>query len=365
MVEEATQSVVRIELSNGSASGFIFKTDNNGSAYVMTNYHVIEGAWSVTVWVNDSRQYQGKVLGYDGKRDLAVVEICCGQFKALPFGDSDRVKAGEDVIAIGYPLNISASATVTRGIVSATRYDGFWNAFVIQTDAPINPGNSGGPLLSSDGRVVGINTASNAYSTDGRPVDGVGWAIAEQSIQHVALDLQGGKRTGGATATPQPTLTPTPWPGPAEVRWRTYINSQHGYTVQVPTDWIIHDSNPWDVWFEDPGNYATVAIIFPTWRISSALGELDKWIEKRREGNPLLLDVFKRDQKKRQGLTVATVQYRYHFSKDHCFEEFHEILTVPDDGWNSWWLSKSVCVAERDWLSETVEAIADSITGYP
>ena len=190
IVREATQAVVRIETGMGEGSGFIYKTEPDGTAYVMTNYHVIEQSSVVAVWVNDSRQYQGKILGYDGKRDLAVIEICCGQFKKLSFGHSDRLKVGEDVIAIGYPLNIKASATVTKGIVSAMRYENYRNAFVIQTDAPINPGNSGGPLLSSDGTVVGINTASNDYSADGRPVDGVGWAIAEQSMQRVALELQ-------------------------------------------------------------------------------------------------------------------------------------------------------------------------------
>ena len=335
--------MVRIELGYGSASGFIFKTDNNGSAYVMTNYHVIEGAWSVTVWVNDSRQYQGKVLGYDGKRDLAVVEICCGQFKALPFGDSGRVKAGEDVIAIGYPLNISASATVTKGIVSATRYEGYWNAFVIQTDTPINPGNSGGPLLSSDGRVIGINTASNDYSADGSPVDGVGWAIAEQSIQHVALDLQGGKRTGGATATPWPTLTPTPQP--IQDQWETYTNRHYKYDIQVPRNWTIDDSDPASVMIESPWKEAFFNVFKPDWRITSPRTELQNWLDELEQGSTEF-DVIGWNHQQFERGDITSVRYTIRGKIEYCVEASEQFLIVPSNGWNSTWITMVICRQE-------------------
>ena len=356
--------MVRIELGYGSASGFIFKTDNNGSAYVMTNYHVIEGAWSVTVWVNDSRQYQGKVLGYDGKRDLAVVEICCGQFKALPFGDSGRVKAGEDVIAIGYPLNISASATVTKGIVSATRYEGYWNAFVIQTDTPINPGNSGGPLLSSDGRVIGINTASNDYSADGRPVDGVGWAIAEQSIQHVALDLQGGKRTGGATPTPTLRATLTPTPIPVQGQWRNYTNRHHNYDIQIPSNWTINDSDPASVKFESPGQNAGLKIFMPDYRISSAKESLEYWIKEVEEFYPLRFEIVEWDFQSYADGEVARVWYLAHQNVQYCILAEEQVLLVPNNGWNSMWITQRVCERDLGEYYDTVSAITRSINSW-
>ena len=86
------------------------------------------------------------------------LEICCSRFHSLAFKNAATLNSGSEVVAIGYPLGLSGAATVTRGIVSAVRYDSRHQAWVIQTDAPINPGNSGGPLLSSSGGVVGINT---------------------------------------------------------------------------------------------------------------------------------------------------------------------------------------------------------------
>ena len=91
-------------------------------------------------------------------RDLAVVTICCGQFHTLPFGDASRLEPGGEVVAIGYALGLSGEASITRGIVSAIRYDSRYLSDVIQTDAAINPGNSGGPMLSMSGEILGINT---------------------------------------------------------------------------------------------------------------------------------------------------------------------------------------------------------------
>jgi S1-C subfamily serine protease len=140
IVGEAKQSVARIEGSNGRGSGFVFETGANGTAHVFTNHRVIENAGPVTVWTNDSRQYQAMVLDYDGKRDLAVLEICCGRFQSLSFGNSHELMAGHEVIAIGCPQELPAFATVTKGMVSVERYDSNLNAYVIRTDAPNEPG---------------------------------------------------------------------------------------------------------------------------------------------------------------------------------------------------------------------------------
>ena len=156
MVERVKPGVVRIETPDGGGTGFIFETGTRRGALVLTNYHVIKGLDRVNVQVNDSRTYQGKVVGYDTVRDLAVLEICCGEFQALNVNGAENIKPGNEVVAIGYKLWLRGSATVTRGIVSAVGYDTEHKSRVLQTDVPINPGNSGGPLLSASGGVVGI-----------------------------------------------------------------------------------------------------------------------------------------------------------------------------------------------------------------
>ena len=140
----------------GAGSGFIIGTDG----LIVTNNHVVEGAKEVTVTLATKEEYSAKVIGRDPKTDIALVRIQPkGTLPAATLGDSDRLRVGEFVLAIGNPFGLSN--TVTAGIVSAKGrvigagpYDDF-----IQTDASINPGNSGGPLFNMQGEVVGINTA--------------------------------------------------------------------------------------------------------------------------------------------------------------------------------------------------------------
>ncbi len=140
----------------GAGSGFILSPDG----YVVTNNHVVEGAKEITVTLADKQEYQAKVVGRDPKTDIALLKIeAKRELPAVTLGDSDRLRVGEWVVAIGNPFGLSN--TVTAGIVSAKGrvigagpYDDF-----IQTDASINPGNSGGPLFNMQGEVVGINTA--------------------------------------------------------------------------------------------------------------------------------------------------------------------------------------------------------------
>ena len=122
MVKQVRPAVVRIQTSSGSGSGVIFETQGR-TGYVVTNHHVVEGEVQVSVIVNDSTTYRGSVLGTDSVRDLAVVSICCGSFQTLPFGNAAALQPGDEVVAIGYALGLPGEATVTRGIVSAVRYD--------------------------------------------------------------------------------------------------------------------------------------------------------------------------------------------------------------------------------------------------
>ncbi len=162
-------------------SGFIISEDG----YILTNNHVVEGADEITVKLSDGREFDGEVRGLDPKLDLALIKIDAG--KDLPvakLGDSDEIKVGEWVMAIGNPFGLEQ--TVTVGIVSAKGrtigagpYDDF-----IQTDASINPGNSGGPLFNVKGEVIGINTAIVAGG------NGIGFAIPVYMAKQIIPQLR-------------------------------------------------------------------------------------------------------------------------------------------------------------------------------
>ena len=211
MVKRARPAVVRIETNSGTGSGAIYEVDGQ-TAYVITNHHVIEGYNRVTVTVDDRDKYQGEVLGSDSVRDLAVVEICCGSFTRLSFGDVSMLDPGDEVVNIGYPLGLSGEATITRGIVSAIRYISQYRSDVIQTDAATNPGNSGGPMLSLNGEILGINTFGIDESASGRPVEGLNFAISGKTVQARISALQGATTSLTPTPTRRSSSTPTPRP---------------------------------------------------------------------------------------------------------------------------------------------------------
>ena len=207
MVKQVRPSVVRIETSSAGGTGVIFETSGQ-TAYVITNQHVVEGAAEVNITVNDSTVYPGTVLGTDPVRDLAVVRICCGSFTKLSFGDASALEPGDEVVAIGYALGLSGQASITRGIVSAIRYDSELLSDVIQTDAAINPGNSGGPILSMSGEILGINTYRIDEAESGRMAEGLGFAVSERTVQARIPTL----KVAQAGPTPTPTHRPTPIP---------------------------------------------------------------------------------------------------------------------------------------------------------
>ena len=205
MVKQVRPAVVRIQTGSGGGSGVIFETQGQ-TGYVITNHHVVEGYSQVNVVVNDSTTYRGTVRGSDRVRDLAVVSICCGSFRTLSFGDASRLEPGDEVIAIGYALGLTGEASITRGIVSAMRYDNRRQSNVIQTDAAMNPGNSGGPMLSTDGEILGINTFRIDEADSGRAAEGLGFAVSETTVQQRIPALK--------TARAAPASTPTRRPSP-------------------------------------------------------------------------------------------------------------------------------------------------------
>lgn len=151
IIEEAINSVVTIRTDVSQGTGFIISDDG----FLITNAHVLQGAQAAAAITSNQDTKELSVVGYNFTLDLALLKIN-GDYNAFEFGNSDNVKIGEKVIAIGNPLGLSFS--VTEGIVSGTDRVGDNNLpFYIQTDAALNPGNSGGPLINTEGEVIGIN----------------------------------------------------------------------------------------------------------------------------------------------------------------------------------------------------------------
>ncbi|WP_313892727.1 trypsin-like peptidase domain-containing protein [Psychrobacillus sp.] len=180
----------------GTGSGVIYKKEG-GSAFVITNNHVVEGAKKLEVTFTDGTKVDAKIVGSDIWTDLAVLEIDAkGVNSVIEFGDSDSLKQGESVIAIGNPLGLDFYGSVTTGVVSGKdraipvdlNNDGVvdWQAEVLQTDAAINPGNSGGALVNLAGQLIGINSMKISEST----IEGIGLAIPVNSAIPVIEDLE-------------------------------------------------------------------------------------------------------------------------------------------------------------------------------
>lgn len=181
----------------GLGSGVV--VDSEG--YILTNEHVIQGADKITVTLSDGREFKGQLKGQDPRSDLAIIEIEAHNLPVAPLGDSDSLRIGQWVVAIGNPFGFALQnpePTVTTGVISALHrslgrsisrerdYDD-----VIQTDAAINPGNSGGPLVNLKGEVVGINVA--IFSTTGG-YQGVGFAIPINNAKRIISRLIEGKK---------------------------------------------------------------------------------------------------------------------------------------------------------------------------
>ena len=205
MIERVRPGVVRVRTNLGSGSGVIFET-MDGTAFILTNDHVIQDAGKVDVIVNDSSTFKAAIQGVDRARDLAVLKICCAQFSIIPLGNTDDLSAGAEVIVMGYPLGLAGKAKVTRGIVYDVRYENKSRRWEIQTHAQINPGKSGGLMLSLAGEVVGINT----YKRVGDAVEGVGFAIAERTLRDQLSNLTSGELS--LVLAPLVHRTPTPTP---------------------------------------------------------------------------------------------------------------------------------------------------------
>jgi Do/DeqQ family serine protease len=173
-------------IERGVGSGVIVSEDGN----ILTNNHVVGNADRVTVALSDGREFSAKVLGTDEPTDLAVVHIDAKDLPVLPLGDSDRVRVGDVVLAIGNPLDVGQ--TVTMGIISAkgrtTDLNGSNYEDFLQTDAPINRGNSGGALITATGELIGINSQIISDGFQGGNI-GIGFSIPSNMARNVANQL--------------------------------------------------------------------------------------------------------------------------------------------------------------------------------
>ena len=183
-----------------TGSGVIYKKTGN-TAYVVTNNHVVKGAKKLAVILSDGTNVNAELVGTDVWTDLAVLKISGDNVTTtMDFANSDDIAVGETAFAIGSPLDVSFSNTVTKGIVSAVNRqipmdvdgDGTvdWNQTVIQTDAAINPGNSGGALINNEGKLIGINESKISKATSSVSAEGIGFGIPSNEVKLITEQLE-------------------------------------------------------------------------------------------------------------------------------------------------------------------------------
>ncbi len=176
------QRTGRTEKPRGIGSGVVI--DRHGD--IVTNYHVVAGASSVTVVLSNGTRYRARIIGVDPPTDLAVIRINANHLIPVAFAPSNQIQPGQLVVAIGNSLGLTH--TVTSGIISAkdrVLFRDGWEYHLIQTDAAINPGNSGGPLVNAQGELIGIN--SSKISQAG--IEGIGFAVPSDTVRYVVSQI--------------------------------------------------------------------------------------------------------------------------------------------------------------------------------
>ena len=200
--------------SEGQGSGIVL--ERNG--LIITNNHVIDGATRVQVNLKDGRALVGEVVGSDQQTDVAVVKVDAEDLPAADLGDSERLRVGQFVLAIGNALGLPGGPTVSMGVLSAIGRPLPGSDFIfeglLQTDAAVNPGNSGGPLADLEGKVVGINTAMVPYA------QGVGFAIPINTVKRIAAEILEKGRVS------------RPWIGIAGVDLNQQLARRYGMTAE-------------------------------------------------------------------------------------------------------------------------------------
>lgn len=249
-VEEVLPCVVRVITEYGMGSGVII--DKEG--YILTNNHVIVGAENITVSLpDDEEEISAVVVGQEEVKDVAILKIEADDLPEAELGQAFDLKLGENVVALGFPMDLEGGATVSTGIVSAFRDAVDAGITHVQTDAAINPGNSGGPLINLNGEVVGINTFILMNT------EGLNFAIAIEDVASGIPQLMEGVSTAVEIGTPS--------------EWETYDNKTCDYSVDYPDTWQVDDSEAYAVWIGD--YYAGFEIT----TYNAGLWSLGLWVE--------------------------------------------------------------------------------------
>ena len=319
MVEAIQASVVYIYASDGG-SGTGFVVDEKG--LVATNAHVVGHFDTVSVAFEDGRQYEGDVLGIDELADLAIVELrTTRQFEAIELGDSDEVRIGDDVIALGFPLSyeLGSSLTVTRGIISSLRVlEGIEE---LQTDAAINPGNSGGPLVNRKGEVVGVNYAELALS-GGSPVDNVGFSIAVNELRERMPSLIRGESA----------LLPTATPG----QWTQYQNDEYGYSIDIAPGWYLDEETAEGdatFWNEDSTGVIEIYVYYlgSNWTLEEhAESERTHFKETSAQESWDLYELTSFQKRQQGAYEYYVMSYRWRQGSEHCTTKNVDLIILSD-----------------------------------
>ena len=272
IISAAEPGVVQIFSSDSAGSGFIIRADGLADGLAVTNAHVVGQAGDgVEVRTTDGGRYAGRVLGADAEADIAILRVDSPRALAyLELADSDGVRLGDTVIAMGFPLgdSLGESVSITRGIVSAKRvYD---NVDQFQTDAAINPGNSGGPLLNESGQVIGVNAANIRRSEGGRIIQGIGFAIAINEVKDRLSALSGASQAsapsgggGGTFALPGGEL---PHDNDGAIESITALSDVRNFSIGADFHAPYSaDAGEWSVGFifrasDDGGDFSYVAV---------------------------------------------------------------------------------------------------------
>ena len=363
-VERVTPGIVRIETDLASGTGIIYETTSRDSALVITNYHVVEGANRIDILVEDLEWHQAKVLAYTDSEDIALLEICCGDFQPVTFRRDYgfSVKPGTEVIAIGYPLGIPGPPTVTRGIVSAKRdvrwvemqsRDGggssYGRTWLIQTDAPLNPGNSGGPLMLRTGEVVGVNTYKYIDDGAGGSAEGLGFAVGEDTI-HWLMDVW------------KNDLNLPTAPSSESLQWRTYFNVAYDYSVSIPAGWEIHErTHPTIISASSPDTSFFVTIFVPDGVIESAKERLQGNLDLNKQLSYAKFEILQQHSSlEANGDQIGYTHYLYKISQESCLEHERAYLVVTRS--RSYWLRARICEDSLDQYPGVIDHFFNSLT---
>jgi len=196
--------IVRIQTLSGVGSGFIYKVLDDKSALVMTNHHVIKSSYAISITM-DNTKYESSLFLEDPWYDIALLKFCCVPHNYdynVEFQVLNQNDIGSELATIGFPLG-SQNISITSGLFSSIKLMN--NLDYIQTDSAINPGNSGGPLINRDGKIVGLITSKEFLSKDGRPAEGIGYALSSKYFEIIEQRVK-----GRSTSTPSVSRVPIP-----------------------------------------------------------------------------------------------------------------------------------------------------------